>query len=62
VNLAGLRVTKVRRFHEPRTADFGKSRFASVEFVVLIRSDACIKRVFRVLEVVTLVLTSDSGG
>jgi hypothetical protein len=25
VNLARLRVTKVRRFQEPRTADFGKS-------------------------------------
>jgi hypothetical protein len=25
VNLASLRVTKVRRFQEPRTADFGKS-------------------------------------
>jgi hypothetical protein len=24
VNLARLRVTKVRRFQEPRTADFGK--------------------------------------
>jgi hypothetical protein len=28
VNLARLRVTKVRRFQEPRTADFGKSRHA----------------------------------
>jgi hypothetical protein len=26
VNLTRLRVTKVRRFQEPRTADFGKSR------------------------------------
>jgi hypothetical protein len=30
VNLARLRVTKVRRFQEPRTSDFGKSSAKSV--------------------------------
>jgi hypothetical protein len=33
--LARLRVTKVRRFQEPRTADFGKSRENSLELIEL---------------------------
>ena len=45
VNLARLRVTKVRRFQEPRTADFGKSTSdATLHIPVIYRYD-----VFRIV-------------
>jgi hypothetical protein len=52
VNLARLRVTKVRRFQEPRTADFGKSRIkqSRASFVECLKLLKAIKVAEKVLK------------